>query len=54
MGRHTYKPVLTGLLRTYALLGKANAVDREPYLDKLMNRRDEPMTEKSLKPLMAS
>ena len=43
-----------GLLRTHALPLKANANDREPNLDKLMNRRDEGMTEKFLKSLMAS
>jgi hypothetical protein len=43
-----------GLLRAYALLLKSNANDREPYLDKLMDRRDEGMTENFLKSLMAS
>ena len=48
------KAGVEGLLRAYSLLLKANANDREPYLDKLMKKRDEGMLKKFLKSLMAS
>jgi hypothetical protein len=43
-----------GLLRAYAVLLKANANDREPYLDKLMKKRDEGTLKNFLKSHTAS
>jgi len=43
-----------GVLRTYEVLLKANANDREPYLDKLIKKRDEGSLKEFVKAHMAS
>jgi hypothetical protein len=40
-GRAQVEAGVEGVLRVYELLLKANARDREPYLDKLIKRRDD-------------